>query len=78
MIIQIFRRKLNFCILRAMNHAYEYGEISRALHHQKTGVQYLFLSVINIILLLGNVISPEQSGFISGQYICDNIHFIYN
>ena len=95
--------KLKFFILRAMHHAYEYGEMSLSLSQciitclpkGDQPRQFInnwhpisLLSVIykigssaianHIKKFLGNVISPEQSGFISGRYIGDSTCLIYD
>ena len=84
----VFWGKLKFFILRAMNHAYEYGEeVDKPRQFIKNWRPISLLSVIHKIgsraianhikKFLGNVISPEQSGFISGWYIGDSTRLIY-
>ena len=101
--LKFFLGKLKFFILRAMNHAYEYGEMSLSLRQCiitclskgekprqfiKNWRPISLLSVIykigssaianRIKKFLGDVISPEQSGFISGRYIGDSTRLIYD
>ena len=100
---KVFWGKRKFFILRAMNHAYEYGEMSLSLcqciitclpkgdkprQFIKNWRPISLLSVIykigsstianRIKKFLGNVISPEQSGLISGRYIGDSTCLIYD
>ena len=100
---KVFWGNLKVFILRALNHAYENGEMSVSL---RQGIitclpkgdkprQFLknwrpisLLSVIykigssaianRIKKILDNIISPEQSGFISGHYIGDSTRLIYD
>ena len=100
---KVFWGNLKFFILRALNHAYECGEMSISLRQciitclPKGDKPRQFLknfrpiSLLSVIYKIGSsaianrikkildyVISPEQSGFISGRYIGDSTRLIYD
>ena len=101
--LKLFWGKLKYFILRALNHAYEIGEMSISLRQciinclPKGNKPRHFLknwrpiSLVSVIYKIGSsaianrikkyldkIISPSQSGFVSGRYIGHSTRLIYD